>query len=134
VPPCVCAGRRLSARRFFISGRSVIPGGTCSAFRNLWRCFRSVMHCTTTPFFVRGMSGGIARVQWRSDLITEYKTFPETPLCPKCKKAMTVSDVMSMMPTTGLDQDEVVYKCRRCGAEKKQILDRHRAESIILGQ
>ena len=67
-------------------------------------------------------------------MITEYKIFPETPLCPKCKKAMSVSDVIPTMPTTGMDQDEVVYKCRKCGAEVKQILDRRRTEPIILAQ
>jgi lysyl-tRNA synthetase class I len=79
------------------------------------------------------MSRGIPRVQWRRAVSTEYKIFPETPLCPKCKKAMTVSDVMPTMPTTGLDQDEVVYKCR-CGAEAKRIVDRQRAEPIVIGQ
>jgi hypothetical protein len=67
-------------------------------------------------------------------VITEYKIFPETPLCPKCKKPMSVSDVMPTMPTTGLDQDEVVYKCRKCGAEVKRILDRHRAEPLIFAK
>jgi len=38
------------------------------------------------------------------------------------------------MATTGLDQDEVIYECRKCGAEVKQILDRQRTEPIVLGQ
>jgi len=66
-------------------------------------------------------------------VITEYKIFPETPLCQKCKKPMSVSDVIPTMPATGFDQDEVVYKCKKCGAEVKQMLDRQRTESIILG-
>ena len=67
-------------------------------------------------------------------MITEYKIFPETPLCPHSKNAMSVSDVIPTMATTGLDQDEVIYECRKCGAEVKQILDRQRTEPIVLGQ
>ncbi len=48
----------------------------------------------------------------------------EVQLCPKCRIPMSVSDVIPTMPTTGLDEDEVVYRCHRCGAEVKRILER----------
>ncbi len=67
-------------------------------------------------------------------MITEYKIFPETPLCPNCKNAMNVSDVIPTMATTGLGQDEVIYECRKRRAEVKQILDRQHIEPIVLGQ
>jgi len=67
-------------------------------------------------------------------LITEYKFFPEAPPCPICKQPMSVSNVIPTMPTTGFDQDEVVYKCQKCGVELKRTFDRQRTESIILGQ
>jgi uncharacterized protein with PIN domain len=67
-------------------------------------------------------------------MITEYKIFPETPPCPKCKNPMSASDVIPTMPTTGFDQDEVVYKCKECGVEVKRVIDRQRTEPIILGQ
>ena len=67
-------------------------------------------------------------------MITEYKMFPETPVCPKCNEPLRVSDVVPTMPITGVDQDEVVWKCNRCRAEVKQVFDRQRAEPVILGQ
>jgi len=51
----------------------------------------------------------------------------EVQLCPKCRIPMSVSDVTPTMPTTGLDEDEVVYRCHRCGAEVQRILERHRS-------
>ena len=71
---------------------------------------------------------------WRTALITEYKFFPEAPHCPTCKKPMSATDVTPTMPTTGFDQDEVVYKCRKCGVEVKRTFDRQRTEPIILRQ
>jgi hypothetical protein len=47
---------------------------------------------------------------------------------------MSVLDVIPTMPTTGFDQDEVLYKCRKCGTQMKQSLDRQRSEPITLGQ
>jgi len=40
----------------------------------------------------------------------------EVQLCPKCRIPMSVSDVTATMPTTGLDEGAVVYRCHRCGA------------------
>ena len=66
-------------------------------------------------------------------VITEYRMFPETPFCPNCEP-LSVSDVVPTMPTTGFDQDEVVWRCSKCGAEVKQILDRQRSDPVIVGQ
>jgi hypothetical protein len=70
----------------------------------------------------------------RKIVITEYKIFPAIPPCPTCHRPMSVLDVIPTMPTTGFDQDEVLYKCRKCGAQVKQRLDRQRSEPITLGQ
>jgi RNase P subunit RPR2 len=51
----------------------------------------------------------------------------ETQLCPKCRTPMAVSDVIPTMPTTGLDEDELVYRCHGCGAEVKRVVERHRS-------
>jgi Zn finger protein HypA/HybF involved in hydrogenase expression len=62
-------------------------------------------------------------------VITEYKIFPDdhdVQLCPKCRDPMSVSDVIPTMPTTGFDEDEVVYWCRSCGTEVKRVLERQR--------
>ncbi len=37
----------------------------------------------------------------------------EVQLCTKCRIPMSVSDVFPTMPTTGLDEDELVYRCHR---------------------
>jgi hypothetical protein len=50
----------------------------------------------------------------------------ENQLCPKCRIPMSVSDVIPLMPTTGLDGDELVYRCPRCRAEVKRVMERHR--------
>lgn len=50
-----------------------------------------------------------------------------TQLCPRCEIPMIVSEVIPLMPTTGLNEDELVYRCRRCGVEVKRIMERHRA-------
>ena len=50
-------------------------------------------------------------------------------LCPKCGIPMSVSDVIPTMPTAGLDEDEVVYRCHHCGAEVIRIFERHRSAS-----
>jgi hypothetical protein len=50
----------------------------------------------------------------------------ETQLCPKCRTPMSISDVIPTAPTTGINEDELVYRCRRCGAEVKRVLERHR--------
>jgi hypothetical protein len=57
------------------------------------------------------------------------RTIPpgEVQLCPKCRIPMSVTDVIPTMPTTGLDEDELVYRCHRCGAEVKRIMERHRS-------
>ena len=47
-------------------------------------------------------------------------------LCPKCRIPMSVSDVIPTMPTTGFDEDEVVYRCHQCGEEVKRVIERHR--------
>ena len=47
-------------------------------------------------------------------------------LCPKCRIPMSVSDVIPTMPTTGFDEDEVVYRCHQCGAQVKQVIERRR--------
>jgi hypothetical protein len=39
---------------------------------------------------------------------------------------MSVSDVIPTMPTTGFDEDEVVYWCRSCGTEVKRVFERQR--------
>lgn len=67
-------------------------------------------------------------------MITEYKIFPERPLCHTCNEPLRVSDVIPTMPTTGSDQDEVVWKCKNCGAEVKQIFDRRRSDPIVLAR
>jgi len=62
-------------------------------------------------------------------VITEYKIFPDDhdfQLCPKCRDSMSVSDVIPTMPTTGFDEDEVVYWCRSCGTEVKRVFERQR--------
>ncbi len=51
----------------------------------------------------------------------------EVQLCTKCRIPMSVSDVFPTMPTTGLDEDELVYRCHRCGAEVKRTMERHRS-------
>jgi hypothetical protein len=40
------------------------------------------------------------------------RTIPpgEVQLCPKCRIPMSVTDVIPTMPTTGLDEDELVYR------------------------
>ena len=60
----------------------------------------------------------------------EPRTVPAgaVQLCPKCRIPMSVSDVIPTMPTTGLDEDEVVYRCHQCGAEVKRVIERHRSE------
>jgi hypothetical protein len=62
-------------------------------------------------------------------VITEYKIFPDDAdfhLCPKCRDRMSVSDVIPLMPTTGFDEDEVVYRCLSCGTEMKRVIERQR--------
>jgi hypothetical protein len=47
-------------------------------------------------------------------------------LCPKCRIPMEVADIAPTMHTSGLDGDEVRYRCHRCGAEVKRTIERHR--------
>ena len=59
---------------------------------------------------------------------TESRTIQagHVQLCPKCQMPMSVTDVIPTMPTTGLDEDELVYRCYRCGTEVKRLMERHR--------
>jgi ribosomal protein L37AE/L43A len=78
--------------------------------------------------------GGYEEDTRRKPVITEYRMFSEKPLCPRCNQPMSVSDVIPTMPTTGFDQDEVVWKCAKCGTEVKQPVDRQRSEPVVLGR
>lgn len=62
-------------------------------------------------------------------MATSNRAMGAVELCPKCQIPMNVSDVIPTMPTTGLDEDEVVYRCHHCGAEVIRIFERHRAAS-----
>ena len=59
-------------------------------------------------------------------MISEYKIFPEVDVCPKCGERMSVSDVIPTMHTTGFDEDELVYRCHRCGAKARRAMERRR--------
>jgi uncharacterized Zn finger protein len=50
----------------------------------------------------------------------------EVQLCPKCHIEMSVSEVIPTRPTTGLDEDELVYRCQRCGTRVKRVMPRVR--------
>jgi uncharacterized protein with PIN domain len=74
------------------------------------------------------LGAAFAALQLEVQVITEYKIFPEVQLCPKCHVEMHVSDVIPTMHTTGLDQDELLYRCPECGTEVTEILHRERVE------
>jgi uncharacterized protein with PIN domain len=73
-------------------------------------------------------------MQGRNAVISEYRMFSDKPLCPQCNDPMSVSDVIPTMPTTGFDDDEVVWRCGKCGTEVKETVNRQRPEPVIIGR
>ena len=59
-------------------------------------------------------------------MATDYKIMSDTEVqCPKCCVPMSVFEVIPTMPTTGLDEDELVYRCHRCGSQVRRRNARH---------
>jgi DNA-directed RNA polymerase subunit RPC12/RpoP len=58
-------------------------------------------------------------------MLTQEQSGPlgtENPPCPTCESRMAVRQVMPVMFASGVD--DVIYGCKKCGAEVKRTVKR----------